>query len=342
MPDILIRITGRAGHIMLNRPHALNAVTDDMVRALDAALIGWADDPTVDLVLIDAGGERAFCAGGDLSHLYAAGMAGNHAYGQAFWRDEYRMNARIAAYPKPIVTSIQGLCLGGGVGIACHASHRIVCDSTRIALPEVAIGLIPDIGSSYLLSRAPGHLGAWMGATASRIGAGDAIYAGFADAYVPQTEWPAMTEALTTTGLSALPNFFRPAPTGTLAALKPHIDRHFHLPSLSQILSSLATDPSDWAQDTRAAISRVSPLAAAVAVDIQRRLGKASTLLQALEMEYRFTHRAQAQTDFLEGIRAAIIDKDRTPRWRETTVADVTQAQIDALLAPLGPDTLTF
>ncbi len=178
MTDIDIRQQGRAGRITLNRPKALNALTYDMIRAIEAALDAWRDDDAVKLILIDAIGDRAFCAGGDIADLYRTGTAGDFAYGQQFWRDEYRMNAKLAEYPKPVVSFLQGFTMGGGVGVGCHASHRIVGDTSQIAMPECGIGLVPDVGGSLILARAPGHLGEYLGLTASRMGPGDAIHVG--------------------------------------------------------------------------------------------------------------------------------------------------------------------
>lgn len=341
MGDISIRTQGRAGRITFTRPKALNALSHDMCKALDAALIGWADDPAVTLVVIDAEGERAFCAGGDIAELYGEGRRGNFTYGRNFWRDEYRMNARIGAYPKPVVSLIHGFCMGGGVGVACHASHRLVGESAQIAMPECAIGLVPDVGGSALLARAPGHSGAWLAATGARMGPGDAIYAGFADHFVPQDDWPALIAALCATGDAApVLEAARPAPgPARLPGLQPQIDRHFALPELARIVSSLSMDDGDFSRETQAAMAKGSPLAMALALEMQRRLGPAADLRTALELEYRVSFRAQEATDFLEGIRAMIIDKDRNPRWRPGLPAP---AEISALLAPLGPDSLTF
>ena len=225
MNEIDIRIEGRAGRITLSRPAALNALNHKMVQALDRALKDWRNDPRVALVLIDAAGDRAFCAGGDIAEVHAAGRTGDFAFGQRFWRDEYRMNDRIARFGKPVVSLIHGFCMGGGVGVACHASHRIVGETAQLAMPECAIGLVPDVGGSFLLARAPGHLGAWLAVTGARMGPGDAIFAGFADTFVPQADWPALRVALIETGDPAsIAVFARTAPEGRLDALLSQID----------------------------------------------------------------------------------------------------------------------
>ena len=341
MSDLLIRVEGRCGLITLNRVDALNALSEPMCVALDAALVGWADDGAVDLVVIDAVGERAFCAGGDIAQLYAAGIAGDFAHGRRFWRKEYRMNLRIAEYPKPIVSLMQGFVLGGGVGIGCHASHRIVGESSQIAMPETAIGLVPDVGGSYLLAKAPGRLGAYLAATGTRMGPGDAIYAGLADHFVPQSEWPALTRALVAEGLGALTRFTDTAPDGDLPGLRDQIDAHFGAGDLAAIVQSLQGDKGAFAQGALKALARASPLAACSAVEIQHRLRDGATLPQALELEYRYTHRAQDMGDFLEGIRAMVIDKDRKPRWLHDKIEAVSAAEVAAMLAPLGALTWT-
>ncbi|MCE6952686.1 enoyl-CoA hydratase/isomerase family protein [Cereibacter sphaeroides] len=339
MSEVEIRKRGRAGRITLNRPEALNALNYDMCLRIDAALKGWVQDADVDLVVMDAAGPRAFCAGGDIAELYARGTAGDHAFGQTFWRDEYRMNARIADYPKPVVSLMQGFTMGGGVGLGCHASHRIVGETTQIAMPECAIGLVPDVGGTHLLAHAPGRVGVWLGLTGSRMGPGDAIVAGFADHFVPEAEWPDLIAALEE-GRLEIPA--HEPPIGRIPDLREEIDRLFAAESLAGIAEGLAADGSPFAGEALKAIARGSPLAMAATLEILHRLGPTPTMREALGMEYRFTYRAQAEADFLEGIRAAIIDKDRKPRWRHAEIGDVSPEEVAALLEPLGPHDLTF
>ncbi|MDP3860189.1 MAG: enoyl-CoA hydratase/isomerase family protein, partial [Phaeovulum sp.] len=192
MSDIVTRIEGRAGRITFARPAALNALSHPMALAIEAALDAWRHEPAVALVLIDAEGERAFCAGGDIAAMYHACKAGEFATSRAFWRDEYRMNAKIAEYPKPVVAFMQGFVMGGGVGVGGHARLRIVGETTQMAMPESGIGLIPDVGGSLLLSRAPGRLGEYLGLTGARMRAADAILAGFADIFLPEEGWEEM------------------------------------------------------------------------------------------------------------------------------------------------------
>lgn len=339
MSDLHIRREGRAGRITLDRGHALNALSYEMCLAIDAALLAWADDDAVKLVVIDATGDRAFCAGGDLGEMYATGRKGDHGYGRRFWADEYRMNARIAEYRKPIVTLMQGFTLGGGVGLGCHASHRVVCETSRVAMPECAVGIVPDVGGSKLLARAPGRAGAYLGLTGARMGPGCAIWAGFADHFVPRAQWAKLLADLVATGdVGAIPR--HPAPDSPLAMQAAQIDRLFA--TGTGLTTAMHADGSIFAAEALAMIARGSPLAQACAFDVLHRLGPAPGIRDALALEYRFTYRATGQSDFLEGIRAAIIDKDRAPRWRHGSLADVSTAEVDAMLALLGAAELRF
>ncbi|RMF34050.1 MAG: enoyl-CoA hydratase/isomerase family protein [Alphaproteobacteria bacterium] len=329
MSGIRIRTEGRVGRVTLARPEALNALTHEMALALEDALRGWADDPAVTMVLIDAEGERAFCAGGDIQRLYDTGRAGDFAYGRRFWTDEYRLNLLIAEYPKPYVALMQGFTMGGGVGISCHGSHRVVCESSRIAMPECGIGLIPDVGGSYLLARAPGHLGEFLGLTGTRMGPGDAIHAGFADMFVPAERWPALTAALVAEPdpAAVLPRFAEPAPDSPLAARQAEIDAVW-CGALDEIREG--ADP-----EAAKALARGCPLSLACALETIR-AARAGGVREALIREYRFTARCMEHGEFLEGIRAAVIDKDRNPHWQ----VEATPERVAMMLAPLGEEEL--
>ena len=337
MTDLVVRREGRAGCLTLNRPQALNALTWDMVRGIDAALRDWADDPDVALVLIDGAGDKAFCAGGDIAEMYASGNRGDVAYGRRFWQDEYRMNARLARYPKPVVTFLNGFTMGGGVGVGCHAAHRIVGDGSKIAMPECSIGLVPDVGGSLLLARAPGRLGEYLGTTGDRMAAGDAIHAGFADHYLPEAEWTALKAALCRSGdvgevmLAAA----EPAPS-RLAAGQRAIDAHWSGDSLADLYRGLTSPPTGIVGDGFALMEKNSPLSMAVTIELVHRVRRQDSIEAALDAEYRVTSRAMGQGDFLEGIRAAIIDRDRSPVWRHASWRDVTEAEVAAMLRPLG------
>jgi len=343
MADIHIRKEGRAGRITLTRPQALNAITYDMCLAIDRALIDWRHDDGVALVLIDAEGTRAFSAGGDIAEMFATGRAGDYAYGRRFWHDEYRMNARLAGYAKPVVSFLQGFTMGGGVGVGCHGSHRIVGESALIAMPECGIGLVPDVGGSFILALAPGRIGEYLGTTGARMGPADAILAGFADHYVPEDRWEVLKSRLVATGEAGmiLDEAGEP-PAGRIALLRPEIDKLFAGASAVEIRRALRSTDSSFGSEALAAFDRAAPLSVAVCVEMLHRLRKGPTMQRALELEYRFTYRAMEHGDFIEGIRAAIIDKDRKPRWRHANAERVPANEVAQMLAPLGRRTLSF
>ncbi|HSF92845.1 MAG TPA: enoyl-CoA hydratase/isomerase family protein [Paracoccaceae bacterium] len=338
MADIEIRIEGKAGRITLNRPKALNALSYEMCLAVERALDAWRDDSAVDLILIDAVGEKAFCAGGDIQEMYDTARHGDFSYGRKFWADEYRMNAKMRAYPKPVVSFLQGFTMGGGVGVGCHGSHRIVGESSQIAMPECGIGLVPDVGGSFILSRAPGRTGEYLGTTGQRLNAGDAIFCGFADIFVPESEWEALKVKLVATGdPSAIISQNAKAPAGTVQSELENINVAFELETLPEILAALPED--DWGQQTAKALSRGCPISMACTLEMVRNARGFERFEQALAQEYRFTYRSASDGDFVEGIRAQIIDKDRNPKWA-LAIGDIRRTHIEAMLAPLGLDEL--
>ncbi len=341
MTDIIIRKTERAGHITLNRPKALNALTWDMCLAIEAAIDDWRNDPDVALIMIDGAGDRAFCSGGDIAEMYATAGRGDYDYGQRFWRDEYRLNAKIYNYPKPIVTFLQGFTMGGGVGVGCHGSHRIVCDSSQIAMPECGIGLVPDVGGSLILAKAPGHCGEFLGLSGDRMNAGDAIYAGFADSYIPESEWEALKTALIDSGNPAVikPH---PAPESRLAGWQSEIDATFAGDTLGDIYRAMPASSGPAIAHARKLMDRNAPLAMSVATQIIHQVRTDPRIENALDHEFRYTYRCAEQGDFIEGIRAAIIDRDRNPKWQHKSWADVPASEVQRMTAPLGENALQW
>lgn len=335
--DIHIRTEGHAGRITLHRPKALNALTYQMCLDIEAALDAWRDDDAVKLVVIDAEGDKAFCAGGDIQDLYDTAVAGNFTYGQTFWRDEYRLNEKIFNYPKPYVALMQGFVMGGGVGVSCHGSHRIVCETSQIAMPECGIGLIPDVGGSLMLARAPGRLGEYLGTTGARMDAGNAIYAGFADSYVPKDKWADLLSALVETGdVGAIGAYVHPAPAPSFCDVQNEVDHHFSSIDLKEVMASLAKDDSEFSKAAIKMLAKKSPLSAAATPTLIARVRDVNTIEAALSEEYKFTYRAAQHGDFIEGIKATIIDRTHTPKWRFATLSDVRQSDVNTMLAPLG------
>lgn len=336
MSDVIIRKTGTAGRITLNRPDALNAATYQMCLEIEQAFDRWRNDDQVKHIVIDAAGDRAFCAGGDIAELYETGRAGDFDYGRKFWADEYRLNAKIFNYPKPVVSFMQGFTMGGGVGIGCHGTHRVVGNSSRIAMPECGIGLIPDVGGSLMLALAPGRLGEYLGTTATRMAAADATYAGFADMFVAEEEWPAIITSLEHAhDLEALTSATASPGESRLEAIQEKIDRGFGGETLRDILVDLENDGTDFAADALKSLSRNSPLSMACTVELLHRLrGPSLSIAKALDLEYRFTYRAMEHGDLLEGIRAAIIDKDRNPQWQYADMK-VPAVAVSNMLMPL-------
>ncbi|WP_172330643.1 enoyl-CoA hydratase/isomerase family protein [Mangrovicoccus sp. HB161399] len=340
MADIILRVDGAAGRITLNRPDKLNALTHAMCLEIERALDDWSRDDGVALVLIDAEGDKAFSAGGDLRFMHDAARAGDFAAPRNFWRDEYRLNLKIAEYPKPVVSLMQGFTMGGGVGIGCHASHRVVCETSRLAMPECSIGLIPDVGGTWLLSQAPGHLGEFLALAAERMGPGDAVLAGFADHYLPRERWPDLVKKLSKGTVSAVADLAEPAPQSSLAEDRGWIDSAFALGGTGRILEALDEMEFDAPRKAAAAIRRNAPLSMAASLAMIRNLRSGGGLALALAQEFRFGYRALTLGDLVEGIRARIIDRDESPAWRHGAPGEVPPADVAEMLAPLGEEEL--
>ena len=325
--EVLVRRRGRAGVLTLNRPQAMNALTAEMVATLTRALEQWRDDPEVDLVIIRGAGDRGLCAGGDIAALYRHARD-NPAVNDAFFRDEYALNRLIAEYPKPYVAFMDGIVLGGGVGVSAHGSHRIVTGDTRIGMPEVAIGFVPDVGGSWLLAQAPDHLGTHLALTGMHVGAGAAVEAGLADWYVEKEYLDQLCEDLCRTGdVSTIAAYATTPPTGL--AEREQVGQVYDAPDVEEILRRLDATDADWARDAATRIRRASPLAVRVAFEAQRRIRENFyTLPEALGQQRRVAETLPRQPDFVEGVRAQIIDKDRNPRWQPATLAEVSDAAV--------------
>ncbi len=336
MSDIVIRIEGKAGRITLNRPQVLNALTHDMVRMIEQALDNWERDEAVRLVMIEGAGERAFCAGGDIQSLYRTGRS-HPEIGRRFWFDEYRLNARIHHYPKPYVAIMDGITMGGGAGISIHGSHRIVTERSTVAMPEASIGFMPDVGSTRLLADAPGETGLYLGLTAARMSAADAIYAGFADTYMPSQRLAELKSKLVETGDVSVIKHLAEAPSvSELTQHRETIDNIFNRDTLSEIVGTLAATNGTWETETLNALRRVSPFSAAATFEAIHHARQSRGLEACLATEYRFAWRSLEGEDFFEGIRAAVIDKDRKPKWRFARVEDVPSDMVKQVFAPLG------
>lgn len=341
MSDIKLRKLGRTGRITLCRPDALNAVTHDMVQQIAAILPAWAADEDILMIVIDAEGERAFSAGGDLMSMYRYMSDDELDKARSFWRDEYRMNAALFHFPKPVASFMQGFTMGGGVGVGCHGSHRVVGTSSRIAMPECGIGLAPDVGGTLLLARAPGRLGEYLGTSGHRMGPAEAIHAGFADYFIAEAAWPDLIARLEETGdwTEIDRAASDPGPSDLDTAV---IDSFFGGETFRDIVVALRYDGGDWANDVLKRLSRNAPLAMSATIELVHRARTRDRIETALTNEYRFSHRVAAQGDFREGIRATIIDKDKSPRWAHDDIAGPSPAEVSAMLLPLGDEEWTL
>lgn len=344
--EILIRREGRAGRITMNRPKALNALTHAMVGRIWDTLTAWKADPAVELVLLDGAGARGLCAGGDVRTLYESRAQGS-GLARAFWRDEYRVNALIAAYPKPYVAIQDGIVMGGGIGLSSHGSHRIVTERSRLAMPETGIGLIPDVGGTWLLANAPGEVGVYLGLTGESMRGADAIYAGFSDVLIPSARLATLIDRLVDPGGGGvgevIGGFAEDPGSSELASRRSCVDAAFAGADIERMHMALASRPEEWAAKTRAALVQKSPKALKLTLAAVRQARHLASLQEALRMEYRLTVRLFEDGEFIEGVRALLIEKDYSPKWSPAELSEMTDDQVMRYLAPLPPDEeLTF
>ncbi|MEM6625165.1 MAG: enoyl-CoA hydratase/isomerase family protein [Pseudomonadota bacterium] len=338
---IIARLEGQAGRISLNRPEALHALNTDMCLAMMEALQAWADDPAVALVLVDhAEGTRGFCAGGDIRMLAESGAAdGRAAYD--FFAAEYRMNALIASYPKPYVAVMDGVAMGGGVGISVHGSHRIATENTLFAMPETGIGLFPDVGGGWFLPRLGGALGMWLALTGARLKGEDVAAAGIATQYVESAALDSVKQSLVSGDLALLEAMEWDA-YGSFTPNMDVLQRCFSKDSVEAILAALDDETSEWAAKQAATLRTKSPQTLKVSFRQLKEGAAFEAFEENMKNEYRIARRVVHRHDFQEGVRAVVIDKDNAPKWSPPTLEEVDEDVIDAIFAPLGEDELSF
>jgi enoyl-CoA hydratase len=323
---------GRIGHILLNRPKALNALDTEMLHAMTAALREWRDDPSVHAVVVEGAGGRAFCAGGDIRAIRALAIAGNHAEVEEFFATEYALNAMIDEYSKPYIAIIDGVCMGGGIGLSVHGDMRVTSEAGLFAMPETAIALFPDVGATFMLPRLPGALGTYLGLTGARLHGGDAVHAGLATHFVPKEAIAGLADAIAADGIAAVGALARTPAPFSLAPHRAAIDRCFGRDSVAAILAALEAEGGEWAAEALAALRHVSPAAVQWSFEAIRR-GAALNLRGALAMELALTRKISVHSEFHEGVRAMLVDKDRAPTWSPARLEDVDAAAIKALFA---------
>jgi enoyl-CoA hydratase len=343
-PDIICETRDAAGFVVLNRPKALNALNLGMVRALAEALDDWEDDPRIARIVVTGAGGKAFCAGGDIRALHDLGRAGRFGAMLDFWREEYILNHRIKHYPKPYVSLIDGIVMGGGVGVSLHGTHRIAGDRYLLAMPEVGIGFFPDVGATYALPRLPDAGGVHLALTGDRIGAADALALGLATHAVPSARMAELADALTGRGAleDILGGFAVALPPGRSAAETATIRDSFGAPSLAEVLARLrarAQAGDAFAEKLLSTIETKSPTSLSIAFEQMRR-GRDLDFAEAMRTEFRIVSRIPHGHDFYEGVRAVVIDKDQAPRWRPASLDEVTPGMIEAYFADLGADEL--
>jgi len=343
-PEVIFEVRGCVGHIFLNRPKALNALTLDMVMGMTGQLQAWANDDAIACIVIEGAGEKGFCAGGDIRALYESGQAGTN-YWYEFYANEYRLNTLIKEFPKPYIAIMNGITMGGGVGVSVNGSHRIVSDRTMFAMPETGIGLIPDVGGSYFLPRLRGEAGMYLGLTGSRMKAADCLYVGVGTSYVPETELESLVAALCADGSAGvdevIARFAVSGDEAPYADIEADVDRIFGDASVADVIASLKSEGGEWAEGISKTIATKSPTSVLVTYE-QLRRGKNLEFRDGMRQELRCVMAIRDGHDFYEGVRAVIIDKDGAPSWKPAALGDVSEADVQAHFDQLGDKELAF
>jgi enoyl-CoA hydratase len=332
--ELIMKREGQAGTLLMNRPKALNALSLGMIRDFQAALDAWKHDPAVKLVILQGAGEKAFCAGGDVRAVREAAIAGDRAPVSAFFGEEYAVNQGIAEFGKPWISLMDGICMGGGIGLAAHNGPRVVTEKSLLAMPETAIALFPDVGTSYVLPRLPGQLGTWLALTGARLRGADGLHTGLATHYVPSAKIPALRTALVETGdASVVEQYAEAPPPPSFAEHRALIDHAFGQGSMLGIIAALEAAGTEWAAEQVKTLRRMSPTSLSVSLELIRR-GATMDLRQCLDEELLLTGRVvHEHPDFREGVRSVLVDKDGTPQWTPATLEEVDPAAVQAFFS---------
>lgn len=337
---VIARVEGRVGRLTLNRPKALHALTREMCQLMTDALLAWKDDAGVECVLLDHTGERGFCAGGDIRMIAESG-AGDAVEAKAFFLTEYRLNHLLMVYPKPIVALMDGIVMGGGVGISQPAAIRVATERTTYAMPETGIGLFPDVGGGWHLPRLPGESGIWLALTGARLKAAECLSLGIASQFVPSESLPELKAALLAgpSNPQAIVELFASDPgPAKVDDNRERIDRLFAFDTMEEIFAALEADGSEWAQKELATLRTKSPQSMKVSLRQMRAGARMDSFADVMAMEYRLGGRVVRTHDFQEGVRAVIVDKDQNPRWSPSELSAVSGDLVDSFFAPLPPD----
>lgn len=330
--DVIARRQGRIGRLLLNRPRALNALSLGMIEAIGAALAEWRDDPAVHAVVVEGAGGRAYCSGGDIRAMRALATAGDTAGIRRYFTAEYGLNRVIAEYPKPYVALVDGICMGGGLGVAMHGAARVATEAALFAMPETGIGFLVDVGASHVLPRLRGAFGMYMALTGARVGGADAVYLGLATHFTARERLATLADEMAEDGVAVLADAAMSPPPGALPGVTDAVRRCFGADSVAEILRRLEAEGTDWARETLEQMRAASPSAVLWTFELVR-AGAGRTLAQALTAELALTGPVTSHPDFAEGVRAMVVDKDRTPRWSPARIEDVDPAAIRAMFA---------